>query len=138
MANRNFANGGKVMTMHVSPVLIDCTIQIGALGAVSSIKGTLVSKVEKTATGTYKITLMDNYMKVLASSSQMQSAPAALSGIVAVEMQNNPSASISPLSSPSVTIKTLDVTGAAADPVAGSAINLLILASNSSVTLPNE
>jgi hypothetical protein len=118
--------------------MIDCTIQIGAAGAVSSFTGTLVSSVTKTATGTYKITLSDNYMKVLAASGMMQSAPSTLSSVASIEMQNAPNAAISPLTAPSVTIRTLDTGGAPVSPTPSSAVNVIILASNSSVTLPNE
>jgi hypothetical protein len=138
MANRNWASGGKVYSMHVSPVIIDTAINIGAAGAVSSVTGPIVSTVTHMSTGVYKITLTDNFMGVLSAHGSMRSPAAGLSGILAIEVQNAPTASITPLTAPSITVKTLDAAGALADPANGSAINVTLLLSNSSVRVQGE
>ena len=53
MANRNWASGGKLYSMHVNPAMITATIQIGATGAVSSFVGSAVQSVTKQSTGVY-------------------------------------------------------------------------------------
>jgi hypothetical protein len=133
MANINFPNGGKIYTQHVSPVHVDCEILIGSTGAVTSFTGNAVASVEKTATGTYKIHLNQAYYSCIMAMGGMQSASGGLSGIMAVEIQNAPSTSVSSSSDPSITIKTLDVTGAAAHPASGSTVQVLAILSNSSV-----
>lgn len=47
MANRNMANGGKMYTMHVKPVKIDCNFKVLATDpkGISSLKGPLVQNV---------------------------------------------------------------------------------------------
>lgn len=49
MANRNFASGGKLYTMHVSPVLIDCNFVVDSTNGnglgIRSLKGPLVQNV---------------------------------------------------------------------------------------------
>ena len=71
MANRNFANGGKIYQMHAKPVLIDVQVTIGASGAVSSFTSSstgansMISSITKTATGTYQVTLADSYQSLL-------------------------------------------------------------------------
>jgi len=131
MANRNFASGGKIYMMHVSPVLVDCTIQIGASGVVTSFTSSLVASVAHTSTGVYTITLQDPYSSVLSISGSMQSPASGLSGIVAVEGQNAPNTNISSLTAPTIAVKTLSDADALADPASGSALTVLMLLSNS-------
>lgn len=140
MANRNWMSGGKLFSMHKDPVFMECTVQIGASGAVSSFVGAAVQSVAKTATGTYKITFQPqtNFPRLLAAMGSMQSASGSLSGIMQIEVQNAPNASVASASAPSLTIKTLDVTGAAAHPASGSAINMLMILGNSSVTIQGD
>jgi hypothetical protein len=66
MANRNWASGGKIYSMHVMPVLLDanCTIDSTATGKTKNLKGPGVSSITRIATGTYKVVLQDNYNKV--------------------------------------------------------------------------
>ena len=49
MANRNWASGGKIYSMHVKPVLLDCNFVVDSLNAnglgISSLKGPCVSAV---------------------------------------------------------------------------------------------
>jgi hypothetical protein len=138
MANRNWASGGKIYSMHVSPVMIDSTITIGISGAVDSIKGPLISSVTQESTGVYKLNLQDNFMGLLTAVASMQSPLTGLSGIVSVEIQNSPSTDVTVLGGASITIKTLDATGALADPADGSSINVLTVMSNSSVRIQGE
>ena len=117
--------------MHVSPVLVDCTIQIGASGVVTSFTSSLVASVAHTSTGVYTITLQDPYSSVLSISGSMQSPASGLSGIVAVEGQNAPNTNISSLTAPTIAVKTLSDADALADPASGSALTVLMLLSNS-------
>ena len=134
MANRNFASGGKIFSMRAMPVMVDLVINIGASGAVSSITASsLIDSVEKMATGIYKIHLADTYFSALAVMGSMQSPSVGQSGILAVETQNDPSASVSDIADPSVTIKVLDAAGALADPASGSSIAVMAMLQNSSV-----
>lgn len=146
MANRNFMSGGKLFSMHVNPVFLECTIQIGATGAVSSFVGSCIQSVVRQAQGVYKITFQPNtnFPRLLAAHGAMQSASGGISGIAAIEIQNNPNASVSPISAPSLTIRTLAATDAstttliASNPVSGSAINVLMILGNSSVTIGGD
>jgi hypothetical protein len=140
MANRNWMSGGKLFSMHKDPVMLDCTIQIGASGAVSSFVGSAIQSVVRQSLGVYKITFQPqtNFPRLLAAMGSMQSAAASLSGISQVEIQNNPNASVSPVSAPSLTVKTLDVSGALANPASGSAVNVLMIMGNSSVVIQGE
>lgn len=130
MANRNWANGGKIMSMHVGPVLNNVNITIGATGAVASFIGTVVKSVVRTGTGLYTINLVDNYNASLFASGSMQSPVSGLSGVLAIEIQNDPSTSVA---ASSLSIKTLDAAGALVDPASGSVISALMIFNNSSV-----
>lgn len=79
MANRNFSSGGKVFSMHVKPVLIDCKFTVAATAAlgISNLKGPTVSAVymhsthatpvgPNPAAGTIVVRLQDNYQQLLA------------------------------------------------------------------------
>lgn len=75
MANRNFASGGKLYSMHVSPVQIDCNFVVDSTNAngITSLKGPTVHAVYMNtsatpsagnpdpAAGTIVVQLMDNY-----------------------------------------------------------------------------
>lgn len=132
-ANRNFASGGKIYSMHVMPVLVDVTINIGATGAVTSISGQMVTSVVRNSTGTYQINLTNNFNSLLSAHGSAASPSSGLSGILAVEIQNAGSAAVQSLTAPHLIIKTLDAAGALADPASGSAIRTVIYLSNSSV-----
>lgn len=134
MANRNFANGGKIMTMHVAPVIINTNILIGTSGAVtSSTNSTMITSVTKVSTGIYKLNLANTYAAVIQAQGSASSPVSGLSGIATIEIQNAPSASVSNFAAPSLTVKTLDITGVVADPVSGSVISVMALVNNSSV-----
>lgn len=51
-------------TGHVFPVLLDCNVQIGALGATSNLKGPYVESVTRKGVGAYEIKLQDNYNRL--------------------------------------------------------------------------
>ncbi len=140
MANRNWANGGKLFAMHVNMVMIDSTIVIGAAGAVSSFVGSTVSAVTRVSQGIYKIKLQNqtNFSKLYFANGSMQSPISGLSGISSIEIQNAPNVSAVISDGAELTIKVLDAAGAVADPASGSAINVLMLFSNSSVQLQGE
>lgn len=77
MANRNFASGGKIYSMHVKPVLIDCKFTVDATQTIgiSNLKGPTVQAVymnssaatpsKVVAAGTILIQLQDNYQQLL-------------------------------------------------------------------------
>lgn len=74
MANRNWASGGKIYSMHVSPVLIDCNFVVDSTNAdgITSLKGPGVSEV---------------FMNTSATPSEGNPNPAA--GIIVVKLQDN-------------------------------------------------
>jgi hypothetical protein len=98
MANRNFASGGKIYSMHVKPVLIDCNFVVDSTNSnglgIRSLKGPLVSNVfmHTSATpvvnnpnpqaGVIVVQLSDNYNRYLSGFSGQASAPAAPSASV--------------------------------------------------------
>lgn len=61
MANRNFASGGKIYSMHVMPVLLDCNVAIGASGAPGTLKGPGIASITRLSAGIYQVQLQDNY-----------------------------------------------------------------------------
>lgn len=77
MANRNWSSGGKIYSMHTSPVLIDCNFVVDntSTNGISSLKGPTVTSVymntsasasaTNPAAGTIVIRLADNYNKSL-------------------------------------------------------------------------
>lgn len=82
MANRNWASGGKIYSMHVSPVLLDCNFVVDAANGnglgIRSLKGPAVQAVymhtsaplsgsgnPNPAAGTIVIQLADNYNRSL-------------------------------------------------------------------------
>jgi hypothetical protein len=138
MANRNFMSS-KLFSMHAMPVLVTATAQIGAAGVVTSHVGSMVESIERMSLGVYKLTMQDktNFSRLYAAIGSMQSAPAALSGISTIEIQNAPNADVS-APTMTLTIKTLDATGALADPAQDSAINIMAILSNSSVIVGGE
>jgi hypothetical protein len=137
MANRNFASGGKIYSMHVMPVMVDCSILIGATGAVTSIKGPLVSSVTRMSTGIYKVNLTDAFNNLFMAMGSCASPSSGLSGIATIEIANAQAAQVS-TSTPSITIKTLDAAGALADPASGSTVSMLAYLSNSSIQVGGE
>lgn len=140
MANRNFASGGKLYSMHVMPVMVTATIQIGATGAVSSFVGSMVQSVVRTGTGLYRITLQPqtNFTRLYFAQGSMQSPVSGLSGTPDVEIQNAPNASVALSAGAQLIVKTLNVSGALADPASGSAVNVMMILSNSSVVIGGE
>ncbi len=133
MANRNFASAGKIYSMHVSPVMVDCQITIGSSGAVASIKGAMIDSVAKTATGKYTITLQDNFNRLFSLQGVPQSPSSGLSGVSTIELGHD-----TDVTAKTITIKTLDAAGALVDPASGSVICVMAILSNSSVIMPGE
>jgi hypothetical protein len=140
MANRNWASGGKLYSMHVKPVMVDATIQIGAAGAVSSFVGSTVASAVEVSTGIYKIKLQSgtNFNKLYFAAGSAQSPSSGLSGVMAIEIQNAPNASIQLASGAELTVKCLDAAGALVEPASGSAINVMMICSDSSVLIQGE
>lgn len=138
MANRNFASGGKIYSMHVMPVLVDTTFLIGSAGSVSSVVGPLIRSISHMSTGVYKISLVNNFNRLFQAQGSATSPSSGLSGILAIEIQNNPNPSVQNLADPSLTIKCLDAAGALADPASGASISCLMYLSNSSVVIAGE
>lgn len=89
MANRNWASGGKIYSMHVSPVLVDCNFIVDSTNGnglgIRSLKGPVVSNVymNTSATpaagnpnpgaGTIIVRLADNYNRSLSGFSSIVS-----------------------------------------------------------------
>lgn len=140
MANRNFASGGKLYSMHVMPVMMDTTILIGATGAVTSFVGSAIQSVVRNGTGLYTITMQanTNFTRLYAAMGSMQSPVSGLSGVLAIEIQNAPNASVATKAGAILQVKTLDAAGALVDPASGASINVLMILSNSSVLIGNE
>lgn len=138
MANRNFASGGKIYSMHVMPVMLDVNIVIGASGAVSSIRGPMIDSVEKLSTGIYKIHLQDNYNNLFMAVGSATSPSVGLSGVASVEIANNQAPEVQDSADPSITVKTLDAAGALVNPASGSTISVMIYLSNSSIQIGGE
>lgn len=133
MANRNFANGGKIMSMHVAPVIANTTVLIGATGAVTSFLGTLTASVTRISTGIYQINLTNNFNVHLFSQGSMLSPVSGLSGVATIEIQNAPTTSVSNLAAPSITVKCLAPAGTVVDPAVGSSLSVMTFLNNSSV-----
>lgn len=133
MANRNFANGGKIYAMHVMPVIVNAVAAIGASGAVSSVSSTMCNSVTHVSTGIYRFNLTDNFNAALSIHASARSPGSGLSGVLCIEVQNAPSTNIASLTAPSITVKCLDAAGALVDPASGSAIDIMIYANNSGV-----
>lgn len=89
MANRNFASGGKIYSMHVKPVLVDCNFVVDSTNGnglgIRSLKGPLVQAVymhtsatpaagnPNPAAGTIVVQMQDNYNRSLTGFSAMVS-----------------------------------------------------------------
>lgn len=140
MANRNWMSGGKLFSMHKDPTLMEVTVQIGATGAVTSYVGACVSSVTRSSTGIYVINFQPqtNFPRLLAAHGTAQSPVSGLSGVLGIEVQNAPNTSVANNAAPSLTIKTLDAAGAVVNPASGSAINVLMILGNSSVTIQGD
>jgi len=76
MANRNYASGGKIYSMHVKPVLLDCNFVIDSTNGnglgIRNLKGPMIQNV---------------YMNTSASPAAGNPNPAA--GIIVVQLQDN-------------------------------------------------
>lgn len=84
MANRNWASGGKLYSMHVMPILIDCSFIVDSTNAagIRSLKGPGVQAVymhsgspsasnPNPANGTIVIQLQDNYQRIFSINSSI-------------------------------------------------------------------
>jgi hypothetical protein len=141
MANRNYASGGKIYSMHVKPVLLNCAVTIGASGAVTSFRGSMIKSVTRTAAGTYTVTMATspsptNFTRIVSTQGAMRSPSTGTSGIVAVEFGFDPSTSMAAKAGGSFSFRTLSTAGTAADAATGSVISILIMADDSSVSVP--
>lgn len=94
MANRNWASGGKIYSMHVSPVQLDCNFVVDATNAngISDLKGPAVQAVYmhstngtpssyNPASGTILVQLQDAYNRVFAGVSGQIVSPASGSDV---------------------------------------------------------
>lgn len=133
-------SGGKVYSMHKEPVMLTATILIGATGAVTSFVGSAILSVVRNGTGLYTITAepLTNFTRLYSAQGTMVSPPSGLSGILGVEVQNAPNTSVATITGATIQIKTLDAAGALANPASGSSINVMMILSNSSVTIGGE
>lgn len=87
MANRNFASGGRIYSMHVMPVLIDCNFIVDSSNAdgITSLKGPLVQDVfmntsvtpsasnPNPAAGTIVVRLENGYNRLFSEYTSIQS-----------------------------------------------------------------
>lgn len=85
MANRSWANTGKMFAPHVMPVLLDCNIVIGSTGAVGTVVGPGISSVVRLAAGTYKIIFQDDYNKLFGVQAMIK-APVTGSNVAATAL----------------------------------------------------
>lgn len=90
MANRNYASGGKIYSMHVMPVIIDCNFIVAATDSaglgITNLKGPTVQAVYmhssaatpssiNPAAGTIVVRLADNFNKLYSFSSAILESP---------------------------------------------------------------
>lgn len=139
MANRNWISQ-RLYSMHAMPVMITATVQIGASGAVSSFVGSAVQAITRTSIGLYKMKCQANtdFSRLYFAAGSPMSPPSGLSGVSTVEIQNAPNASVSVSGAGEISFKCLDAAGALVDPASGSALNLFMIASSSSVVIGGE
>lgn len=88
MANRSWANTGKIWAPHVFPVLLDCNITIGSTGAVGTVVGPGIASVTRLAVGTYKILFQDDYNKLFGMEAALK-APVTGSNVAATALVPN-------------------------------------------------
>ena len=139
MANRNFMSS-KMFSRHAMPVLVTATAQIGATGSVASIVGSMVQSIVRSSQGVYKMKLQagTNFSRLYSAQASAQSPASGLSGVLGIEIQHDPNTSVAIVDGAELTIKCLDAAGALVDPASGSAINIMMIASNSSVIVDGE
>lgn len=119
--------------------MVTTTALIGASGAVTSYVGSMVQTVAKASTGVYTITMQTNtnFSRLYFASGSVQSPASGLSGVLAVEIQNNPNDSVD-AATMTLTVKCLDAAGALVNPASGSSINIMAILSDSSVLINGE
>jgi len=137
MANRNFANGGKIFQMHAKPVIIDVQVTIGATGAVSSFTSSstgansMISSITKSATGTYQVTLADSYTSLLGIISGSARVASGTSGFNDIE-QVGAMATITTGQQPQSQFSFQTVlAGTVANPNSGAVLQLIFLLNDS-------
>lgn len=137
MANRNFANS-RIYTGHVMPVALDCHFNVGASGAVSSMKGAYITSVTRLGVGKYKIKANDPYNNFYMMRSMIQSPSSGTqSGVFSIELDSAPS--LNPASpGAEFIIQCYDAAGAAKEIANGSKLYLEFYLSNSSVLIGGE
>jgi hypothetical protein len=131
MANKYFE---QVLLSQVKGLaLVSAGWSVGAVGAVSSVKGNMISGVTRTGTGAYKIALTDSFQALVVCNSVIVNATAA--GVVAQAqvVDNSIAAAV-----PYVSIQFYDFAGSAADPASGCKVFVEILARNSTVAQKGE
>lgn len=135
MANRNWANGGKIMAMNVSPVMITVSIIIGTTGAVSSFIGSTTLSVTRTGTGLYSVVLQPqvNFPTLLAAHGACESPSSGLSGVGQIEFSNNMNGSLATATGGTFVVKTLAPAGTVVDPASGTKIKIMLMCNNSNV-----
>ena len=136
MANRNFPNS-RIYTGHVMPVLLDANANIGAAGAVSSSKGSLIASFSRLGVGKYQIIAQDPYARLYNVQCSVQSPSAGVSaGVASIEL--DPASNVSASGGASIIIQCFDSAGAAKELANGSVLFVSIYMSNSSVLVGNE
>lgn len=110
--------------------MVDCSILIGATGAVTSFTGNLIQSVVRNSTGFYTLTLKGPITAMLSAQGMMQSPASGLSGISSIELDNTTNMAAA---TPIIVIQTLDAAGAIADPADGSRILMSVFGRDSSV-----
>lgn len=134
MANRYLKK--PTYSFEQDTVRINGRFVVGSTGAVTagSVKGGGVSGVVRNGTGDYTVTLSDKYAKLLSFKGFVASA-SGNSGIAAIEAYNATPANFQSDFSTNGTLsfKTLDFAGAAADPTSGGYLYFELIVRNSSV-----
>lgn len=132
MANRNFNKS--VYTLQQDLVMLNVEGDIGAVGAITNVKGSGVSTVARTGVGAYTITLQDNYDRLLDVHVGFTGTTASGVG----EVQVNSTAPDTDVKAGTVKIQCYDFAGAAVDPANGVKVKAIITLRNSNVVGKGE
>ena len=136
MANRNFPNS-RIYSGHVMPVLLDANASIGAVGAVSSFRGALISSFDRLGVGKYQIVANDAYSRLFKVECSLQSPSAGVScGVMSIEL--DPASDVSDSAGASIIIQCFDSAGVAKELPSGAVLFVSIYMSNSSVMINGQ
>lgn len=117
--------------------ILYASIIIGAVGAVSSVKGNI--SVTRTGTGVYRITLSDKYNRLLSFAARMiQGTANTPSGIFKIEISSGYATLQADQAGAGFSITCYNAAEAPTDPVSGSVISLEYHTRNTTVSIGND